>query len=255
MKLVICILIFGGWTRWPTELLSNPEHSVILCDCLSDSWKAIFLAESKLLQSYCQCTLFQNNQKVWFASAHCFPQPMSIFRDCVYKRIQFQSPQWDNRCLNHSLEEDRKSSRLSMFTFQWQGSSNLSLRGDSVGWDYKSKGNWSLKHQGFRLDKCNMMQSRLSAVFFFLLGLSFCLTIPIPLEDSHEFTEKDLQFVEVRYKMINLHVLYIVSLVVTTVWKLGLLLLFPFLALSQDSLWSPSESCWHNEEECQHSGI
>uniref|UniRef100_A0A8V5GXC8 Collagenase 3 n=1 Tax=Melopsittacus undulatus TaxID=13146 RepID=A0A8V5GXC8_MELUD len=29
---------------------------------------------------------------------------------------------------------------------------------------------------------------------FFLLGLSFCLTIPIPLEDSHEFTEKDLQF-------------------------------------------------------------
>ncbi|KFW73801.1 Collagenase 3 [Phalacrocorax carbo] len=40
------------------------------------------------------------------------------------------------------------------------------------------------------------MQSRLSAVFFFLLGLSFCLTIPIPLEDSHEFTEKDLQFAE-----------------------------------------------------------
>ncbi|NXV77460.1 MMP13 Collagenase, partial [Atlantisia rogersi] len=40
------------------------------------------------------------------------------------------------------------------------------------------------------------MRSRLSAVFFFLLGLSFCLTIPIPLEDSHEFTEKDLQFAE-----------------------------------------------------------
>ncbi|KFZ68147.1 Collagenase 3 [Podiceps cristatus] len=40
------------------------------------------------------------------------------------------------------------------------------------------------------------MQSRLSAVFFFLLGLSFCLTIPIPTEDSHEFTEKDLQFAE-----------------------------------------------------------
>ncbi|KFM04407.1 Collagenase 3 [Aptenodytes forsteri] len=40
------------------------------------------------------------------------------------------------------------------------------------------------------------MQSSLSAVFFFLLGLSFCLTIPIPLEDSHEFTEKDLQFAE-----------------------------------------------------------
>ncbi|KFQ49882.1 Collagenase 3 [Pelecanus crispus] len=40
------------------------------------------------------------------------------------------------------------------------------------------------------------MQSRLSAVFFFLLGLSFCLTIPIPLEDSHEFTEEDLQFAE-----------------------------------------------------------
>ncbi|KFV42420.1 Collagenase 3, partial [Gavia stellata] len=40
------------------------------------------------------------------------------------------------------------------------------------------------------------MQSRLSAGFFFLLGLSFCLTIPIPLEDSHEFTEKDLQFAE-----------------------------------------------------------
>ncbi|KAM9389496.1 collagenase 3-like [Phaethornis superciliosus] len=41
-----------------------------------------------------------------------------------------------------------------------------------------------------------MMQSRLSAAFLFLLGLSFCLTIPIPLEDSHEFTEKDLQFAE-----------------------------------------------------------
>ncbi|KFO86872.1 Collagenase 3 [Buceros rhinoceros silvestris] len=40
------------------------------------------------------------------------------------------------------------------------------------------------------------MQSRLSTVFFFLLGLSFCLTVPIPLEDSHEFTEKDLQFAE-----------------------------------------------------------
>ncbi|NXL94728.1 MMP13 Collagenase, partial [Alectura lathami] len=40
------------------------------------------------------------------------------------------------------------------------------------------------------------LQSRLSAVFFFLLGLSFCLTIPIPLEDSHEFTEEDLQFAE-----------------------------------------------------------
>ncbi|XP_054069240.1 collagenase 3-like [Rissa tridactyla] len=40
-----------------------------------------------------------------------------------------------------------------------------------------------------------MMQSRLSAVFF-LLGLPFCLAIPIPLEDSHEFTEKDLQFAE-----------------------------------------------------------
>ncbi|NWW07148.1 MMP13 Collagenase, partial [Oreocharis arfaki] len=40
------------------------------------------------------------------------------------------------------------------------------------------------------------MQSGLPAVFFFLLGLSFCLTIPIPLEDSHEFTEKDLQFAE-----------------------------------------------------------
>ncbi|NXN47363.1 MMP13 Collagenase, partial [Rhinoptilus africanus] len=39
------------------------------------------------------------------------------------------------------------------------------------------------------------MQSRLSAVFF-LLGLPFCLAIPIPLEDSHEFTEKDLQFAE-----------------------------------------------------------
>uniref|UniRef100_A0A8B9PI56 Matrix metallopeptidase 13 n=1 Tax=Apteryx owenii TaxID=8824 RepID=A0A8B9PI56_APTOW len=38
------------------------------------------------------------------------------------------------------------------------------------------------------------MQSRFSVVFFFLLGLSFCLTIPIPLEDSHEFTEEDLQF-------------------------------------------------------------
>lgn len=81
-----------------------------------------------------------------------------------------------------------------------------------------------------------MMQSRLSAVFFFLLGLSFCLTIPIPLEESHEFTEKDLQFAEVLYKIIHLHVLYIESSVVTTVCKLGLLLLFPFLALSQDSL-------------------
>ncbi|KGL80220.1 Collagenase 3 [Tinamus guttatus] len=40
------------------------------------------------------------------------------------------------------------------------------------------------------------MQSRLSAVFFLLLGLSFCLTIPIPLEDSHEFTEEDLRFAE-----------------------------------------------------------
>ncbi|NXI60091.1 MMP13 Collagenase, partial [Chloroceryle aenea] len=40
------------------------------------------------------------------------------------------------------------------------------------------------------------MQSRLSSVFFFLSGLSFCLTIPIPLEDSHEFTKKDLQFAE-----------------------------------------------------------
>ncbi|NXP07246.1 MMP13 Collagenase, partial [Thinocorus orbignyianus] len=39
------------------------------------------------------------------------------------------------------------------------------------------------------------MQSRLSLVFF-LLGLPFCLAIPIPLEDSHEFTEKDLQFAE-----------------------------------------------------------
>uniref|UniRef100_A0A663EIY3 Collagenase 3 n=1 Tax=Aquila chrysaetos chrysaetos TaxID=223781 RepID=A0A663EIY3_AQUCH len=80
------------------------------------------------------------------------------------------------------------------------------------------------------------MQSRLSAVFFFLLGLSFCLTIPIPLEDSHEFTEKDLQFAEVQYKIIHLHVLYIVSCVVTTVWKLGLLLLFPFLAKSANSV-------------------
>lgn len=53
------------------------------------------------------------------------------------------------------------------------------------------------------------MQSRLSAVFFFLLGLSFCLTIPIPLEDSHEFTEEDLQFAEVQYKIINLHFLEI----------------------------------------------
>uniref|UniRef100_A0A672TPK6 Matrix metallopeptidase 13 n=1 Tax=Strigops habroptila TaxID=2489341 RepID=A0A672TPK6_STRHB len=50
-----------------------------------------------------------------------------------------------------------------------------------------------------------MMQSRLSAAFFFLLSLSFCLTIPIPLEDSHEFTEKDLQFAEVQYKIIHLH--------------------------------------------------
>ncbi|NXX75660.1 MMP13 Collagenase, partial [Urocolius indicus] len=40
------------------------------------------------------------------------------------------------------------------------------------------------------------IQSSLSAVFFILLGLSFCLAIPIPLEDSHEFTEKDLEFAE-----------------------------------------------------------
>ncbi|NXJ13056.1 MMP13 Collagenase, partial [Odontophorus gujanensis] len=39
------------------------------------------------------------------------------------------------------------------------------------------------------------MQPRLSAVFF-LLGLSFCLTVPIPLDDSHEFTEEDLRFAE-----------------------------------------------------------
>ncbi|NWH76711.1 MMP13 Collagenase, partial [Piaya cayana] len=39
-------------------------------------------------------------------------------------------------------------------------------------------------------------QSSFSAAFFFLLGLSFCLAIPIPVEDSHEFTEKDLQFAE-----------------------------------------------------------
>lgn len=83
----------------------------------------------------------------------------------------------------------------------------MSLSGDSLGWDYKSKSNCSLKHQGFRLHKSNMMQSRFSAVFFFLLGLSFCLTIPIPLEDSHEFTEKDLQFAEVQYKITHLHVL------------------------------------------------
>ncbi|XP_031407925.1 collagenase 3-like [Meleagris gallopavo] len=36
----------------------------------------------------------------------------------------------------------------------------------------------------------------LSAVFFFLLGLSFCLTVPVPLDDSHEFTEEDLRFAE-----------------------------------------------------------
>ncbi|PKU41799.1 collagenase 3 [Limosa lapponica baueri] len=48
---------------------------------------------------------------------------------------------------------------------------------------------------GFRLHKSNIMQSRLSVVFF-LLGLPFCLANPIPLEDSHEFTEKDLQFAE-----------------------------------------------------------
>lgn len=81
-----------------------------------------------------------------------------------------------------------------------------------------------------------MMQSRLSALFFFLLGLSLCLTIPIPLEDSHEFTEKDLQFAEVQYEITCLHGLLIVNCVVTTVWKQGLLLHFPFLALSQDSL-------------------
>ncbi|KFV87415.1 Collagenase 3 [Struthio camelus australis] len=40
------------------------------------------------------------------------------------------------------------------------------------------------------------MQLRFSAIFFFSLGLSFCVTIPIPLEDSHEFTEEDLQFAE-----------------------------------------------------------
>lgn len=137
---------------------------------------------------------------------------------------------------------------------QQQGSSSLSLGGDSLGWDYKSKGSCSLKHQGFRLQKSNMMQSGLSAVFFFLLGLSFCLTIPIPLEDSHEFTEQDLQFAEVQYRIIHLHVPITESCAVKTVWKLGSLLLFPLLALSQDSLRSPSQSCWHNEKEWKHSG-
>lgn len=138
--------------------------------------------------------------------------------------------------------------------FQQQGSSNLSLSSDSLGWDYKSKGSCFLKHQGFRLQKANMMKSGLAAVFFFLLGLSFCLTIPIPLEDSHEFTEKDLQFAEVWYKIIHLHVPITVNCAVTTVWKLCLLFLFPFLALSQDSLWPPSKPCWYNEEEWKHCG-
>ncbi|XP_072182821.1 collagenase 3-like [Excalfactoria chinensis] len=40
------------------------------------------------------------------------------------------------------------------------------------------------------------MQPRLSSVFFFLLGLSFCLTVPVPLDDSHEFTDEDIRFAE-----------------------------------------------------------
>lgn len=106
--------------------------------------------------------------------------------------------------------------------FQQQGSSNLSLSGDSLGWDYKSKGSCPLKHQGFRLQKSNMIQSGLSAAFFFLLGLSFCLTVPIPFEDSHEFTEKDLQFAEVQCKIIHLHVPIAVSCAVATAWNFGL---------------------------------
>lgn len=85
---------------------------------------------------------------------------------------------------------------------QGQGSSNLSLSGDSLEQGYKCKGNCSLRHLGFRLHKFNIMQPRLSAVFFFLLGLSFCLTVPIPLDDSHEFTEEELRFAEVQYKLI-----------------------------------------------------
>lgn len=77
--------------------------------CLSNSRKAAFLGEKiKLLQSYFQFKLLQNNQKVRFDSAHFFPQSISIFRGCVYKRIQFQCPQWDNRCLNHSVGRREK---------------------------------------------------------------------------------------------------------------------------------------------------
>ena len=43
---VLCSLLWvtllrqGGWTRWPTEVPSKPEHSVILCDSVSWPWLA-----------------------------------------------------------------------------------------------------------------------------------------------------------------------------------------------------------------------
>ncbi|CAM5073248.1 unnamed protein product [Natator depressus] len=51
-----------------------------------------------------------------------------------------------------------------------------------------------------------MMHPSLAAAFLFLLGLSCCLTLPIPHEDSDEFTTEDLQFAERYLKThYNLH--------------------------------------------------
>lgn len=194
---------------------------------LSNGKKTIFLAKkSKLLQHCCQLlpveVTAKQSKSVVFFCPFLPADYVNIQRPHVYTRIQFQSPQLENGCLNHSVGEEKQTSHLSMFTSSNKEVLTCPLSGDSLGWDYKSKGSCPLKHQGFRLQKSNMIQSGLSAAFFFLLGLSFCLTVPIPLEDSHEFTEKDLQFAEVQCKIIHLHVPIAVSCAVATAWNFGL---------------------------------
>jgi len=102
----VTLLRQEGWTRWPTEVPSNPYHSVILWYCESN-W-----ALAQVAQTGGGVSILGDTQKL---SGHG-PGQQALGGPCVAGGGWTRWPQEDPSNLNHSMWSLEVENRLSYFT-------------------------------------------------------------------------------------------------------------------------------------------